>query len=82
MLAGGGTRLPGAFALEVLTGAALSGDALRLVGTGLLGAFTTFSTWMYDTHHLDRRRAVANIVVSLVLGLLVAALGRELGELF
>ena len=30
----------------------LSGDALRLFGTGLLGAYTTFSTWMLESHRL------------------------------
>ena len=43
-------NLSGAFVLGLLTGAALSGDALRLLGTGLLGAYTTFSTWALESH--------------------------------
>ena len=43
-------NLTGALALGVLVGAAVSGDALRLAGTGLLGAYTTFSTWMLESH--------------------------------
>ena len=41
-------NLSGAFVLGVLTGAALSGDALRLLGTGFCGAFTTFSTFQVE----------------------------------
>src|SRR5437764_8530535 len=38
-------NLLGAFALGVLAGTALGRDAYRVAGTGLIGAFTTFSTW-------------------------------------
>ena len=44
----------------------MTGDGLLLVGTGLLGSFTTFSTWMLETERLgeegEGRLAVANIV--------------------
>jgi CrcB protein len=77
-------NLSGAFALGLLVGAAVSGDALRLAGTGFLGAYTTFSTWMLETHRLAEdgrgRAAVANVAVSLAAGVLLAWLGRELGS--
>ena len=77
-------NLGGAFLLGVVVGAALHGDRYTLVATGLLGSFTTFSTWMFDTHRLarDGRRgaAAANLAASLVLGLLAVWLGRELGR--
>ena len=44
-------NLTGAFALGFVTGQ-LSGDAQLLVGTGLLGGYTTFSTWMFESHRL------------------------------
>jgi fluoride exporter len=76
-------NLSGAFVLGVLVGAEVGGDALRLVGTGFLGAYTTFSTWMLETHRLAEdgrsRAAAANVVVSLLAGLAVAWVGRELG---
>ena len=76
-------NLSGAFALGLLVGAAVGGDALRLAGTGFLGAYTTFSTWMLETHRLAEdgrgRAALANVAVSLAAGLLFAWLGRELG---
>jgi CrcB protein len=77
-------NLSGAFALGVLVGAAVSGDALRLAGAGLLGAYTTFSTWMLESHREAEEgrigAGVANLLLPLVLGLAVAALGRALGE--
>jgi CrcB protein len=64
-------------------GAAVGGDAYRFAATGLLGSFTTFSTWMLESHRLGEdgqlRLGVANLLVSLVLGVLLAWLGRELG---
>jgi len=76
-------NLSGAFAFGVLAGAAVSGDALRIAGTGFLGAYTTFSTWMLETHRLaeDGRAgpAVLNIGLSLAAGLLCAWLGHALG---
>jgi CrcB protein len=76
-------NLSGAFLLGVLTGAALGGDGLRLLGTGLLGAYTTFSTWALEAHRQGEdgrlHGAALNLAVSLVLGLACAWAGRELG---
>ena len=76
-------NLSGAAALGFITGIGLSGPALILVGTATLGSYTTFSTWMLDTHRLRDRGAVmkafANVAVSLVLGIAAIALGRALG---
>lgn len=77
-------NLSGALLLGVVVGAALQGDRYTLVATGLLGSYTTFSTWMLDSHRLARggRRAEAalNLAASLALGLLAIWLGRELGR--
>jgi CrcB protein len=76
-------NLSGALALGVLVGAALETDTMRLAGTGLLGAYTTFSTWALESHRLaedgQRLRGLLNFLVSLLLGVLVALLGRHLG---
>jgi CrcB protein len=76
-------NLAGAFALGVLVGARLDHDAYRVAGTGLLGAFTTFSTWALESHRLGEDGqlgvGVVNFAVSLILGLAVAWAGRELG---
>jgi len=73
----------GSFCLGVLTGAGVSGEALLLGGTAVLGSFTTFSTWMFETERLaeegEDRLAITNIAVSLVAGLLAAVIGWALG---
>ena len=48
-----------------------------VLGTGFVGAYTTFSSWMYEAHELSRPAAAANIVGSLALGLAAAQLGVE-----
>jgi CrcB protein len=45
-------NLTGGFVLGLLTGLAVTGDALLVFGTGLLGGYTTFSTWMVEAQRL------------------------------
>jgi CrcB protein len=76
-------NLSGACVLGILTGAALQGDAYRLWGVGLLGGYTTFSTWILESHRLaeEGRGALTalNVVASLVLGVLAVWIGRHIG---
>ena len=73
----------GAFVLGVLVGAAIDRDAYRLAGTALIGAFTTFSTWTYESHRLGEDGnpglGVLNFAVSLIAGLGAAWAGRQIG---
>jgi CrcB protein len=73
-------NISGAFVLGLLVGAALHGDALLLAGTALIGSYTTFSTWMFETHRLGEEGelwlALLNVAVSLAVGLGAAELGR------
>jgi fluoride exporter len=72
----------GSFGVGVLAGIVVGEDAYRLTATAALGSFTTFSTWMFDSERLlEQRRtelALANLLVSLLLGLLAVWAGREL----
>ena len=78
-------NLTGSFALGILIGAGVGGDALLLAGTSVLGSYTTYSAWMVDTDLLGEDgatgTAIANVVVSLVAGITLVALGRQLGGL-
>ena len=77
-------NLSGALLLGFFAGIALSPHVALLAGTGFVGSYTTFSTWMLETQRLGEERqlrpAVANIVVSLVLGLAAAWLGLWIGS--
>ena len=76
-------NLSGAFLLGLLTGLALTGNALLLAGTATLGSYTTFSTWMLETHRLaedgEVGLAVTNAVASVVVGVAAATLGHAIG---
>ena len=82
-------NVTGSFLLGLLVGLAahrgVSTQVVTVAGTGLLGAYTTFSTFSVDTvglaEHGRTRATLANVGVSLVLGLGAAAVGLALGAL-
>ncbi|MGO9248997.1 MAG: fluoride efflux transporter CrcB [Solirubrobacteraceae bacterium] len=79
-------NMSGTFVLGLLAGIALTGNAMTLAGSAGIGSYTTFSTWMLETHSLNedarRRAAVANVLVSVAVGLGAVALGRTIGAAF
>jgi CrcB protein len=78
-------NLSGALLLGLLAGVSLVGDGLLLAGTALLGSYTTFSTWVFESHRLgedgDVRLLWLNLALSLLAGVAAAELGRLLGGL-
>jgi len=74
------------FVLGVVAGAgrSVAPDVAVLLGTGFCGALSTYSTFSYETLRLvqdgARRYAVANVAVSLVVGIGAAALGWLMGS--
>jgi fluoride exporter len=76
-------NLSGATLLGFLVGLGFTGNRLLLAGTATLGSYTTFSTWMLETQRLAEDGEVAlagaNILISLVVGVSAAALGRLVG---
>lgn len=79
-------NLSGAFVLGLLTGLSVTGDALLILGTGLLGAYTTFSTWMVEAQRLgedgDLGLTVAYLAWSMIAGVATAGLGWVIGGVF
>lgn len=77
-------NLSGALAAGLVVGSIDSADAEFLIAGGLLGGYTTFSTWMLDTMVMwrDGRRveAAVNLGGSLVVGLVLAAAGWAIGR--
>jgi CrcB protein len=63
----------------------LSGNFRLFAIVGLLGAFTTFSTFGHETYELLRGGAwglaLANVMGSALLGLIAVVAGRSLGRL-
>ena len=76
-------NLLGSLVAGVLLGLMVSSTVHRLVATGLIGAFTTFSTWLFETQRLGEDgqlwSAALNLAGSLVLGVLAAWAGRHIG---
>ncbi|OLN24266.1 hypothetical protein BTO30_00210 [Domibacillus antri] len=58
----------GAFLLGLLIGYGIEGDWLLLCGTGFLGAFTTFSTWMMEADRMERKKAIFYVLVTCAAG--------------
>ncbi|OBI20639.1 camphor resistance protein CrcB [Mycobacterium sp. E2462] len=77
-------NVSGAALLGFLGALVLSKEAALLAGTAFVGAYTTFSTWMLETQRLGEERqlrtAVANVVVSVLLGEAAALLGQQIGQ--
>ena len=85
-------NISGSLALGFLTGLflyhGLSGDARTVVGTGFLGAYTTFSSFSYETFGLLRdgpragaAAALGNAFGSVIVGLVAATSGLGLAGL-
>jgi len=83
-------NISGSFLLGVLSGLGLyhafASDARLVLGTGFCGAYTTFSTFTFETVRLAERGSVAHgavrsVVVNTGGGLLAAAAGLALASL-
>jgi CrcB protein len=78
-------NIGGALALGLVAGAALEGEVLVIVAGGGIGSFTTFSTWILDSHRLaeagHRHLVWLNIGLSLLAGFAAVVLGNWLGGL-
>jgi CrcB protein len=77
-------NLAGTLVLGLVAGAALEGEALVIVAGGGIGSFTTFSTWMLDSHRLAEAGHAhlvwLNLGLSLVVGFAAIVAGHWLGS--
>jgi len=75
----------GSFALGILTTASLSPSLGFVFATGFCGAFTTFSSFAFETVRLyergKQRRALGNAVLTLVAALVGVTIGAVVGSL-
>ncbi|MFE9581328.1 fluoride efflux transporter CrcB [Nocardia sp. NPDC006044] len=77
-------NITGCLILGAITGAGLSAPWMLLAGTGFCGAFTTYSTFTYETvrlaQHRAYRQATLNATISITAGLTAAAIGYSLAH--
>ena len=77
-------NVSGSFLLGLLDGLVLSGDAMLIAGTATIGAYTTFSTWMFETQRLaedgEFATAALSIGASIVAGFAAVVLGHLIGR--
>lgn len=78
-------NISGALALGLLSGLTLPGEASMLIGTALIGSYTTFSTWMLESLQLQESgellAALGNVMLSLGAGFAAIAVGHLIGTL-
>ncbi|MEZ5076301.1 MAG: fluoride efflux transporter CrcB [Solirubrobacterales bacterium] len=76
-------NLTGTALLGLVAGLALDGEARTIVAGAGVGSFTTFSTWILDSHRLgsdgEARLAALNIGLSVAVGFAAVVLGHWLG---
>lgn len=84
-------NLIGAFVLAFITGALpylieVSNDLMTGLSVGLVGGFTTFSTFSFDSVNLLLNHKIGigllYVLVSLIGGLILAQIGTKLGQRF
>ena len=84
-------NLIGAFVLAFITGALpylieVSNDLMTGLSVGLVGGFTTFSTFSFDSVNLFLNHKIGigllYVLVSLIGGLILAQIGTKLGKSF
>ncbi len=78
-------NLTGSFTVGLLAGLHTPTHTMLILGTATVGSYTTFSTWMLETHRPaeDGEHGLArqNFAISLAAGLAAVLLGRVVGGL-
>lgn len=78
-------NITGAILLGLVNGIGIAGNLYLLLADGFLGAYTTFSTFMYEGFNLFQEKeqinAFAYVLGSLFIGIIGFIIGLELGKL-
>jgi CrcB protein len=78
-------NLSGCFLLGLVVGLGAGHRVQLLLGTALLGSYTTFSTWMLESHRSaqdgEPGLAWSQVAIALAAGLVAVVLGRAVGRL-
>ena len=78
-------NITGAILLGIISTVAVSDNVMLLLGDGFLGAYTTFSTFMYEGFNLfqgkEKLNAFMYIFCSIILGIVGYILGTYIGSI-
>lgn len=79
-------NITGAILLGMISAIGLNDNMMLLIGDGFLGAYTTFSTFMYEGFNFfkenEKRNAFFYITGSFILGVIGFIIGVEIVKLF
>lgn len=75
-------NITGAFLLGIVSSLHIGGYFYTLFGDGFLGAYTTFSTFMYEGFNLFQENEKLNAFVYILLSIILGILGYYLGVMF
>ncbi len=75
-------NITGAFLLGIVSNSGIDGNIYLLITEGFLGAFTTFSTFMYEGFVLIQENEKLNIVIYIIGTILLGLIGFTLGYYF
>ena len=73
-------NVAGSFLLGLLSGSAIDGDALAVLGVGFCGGLTTYSSFAVQTHRLGWARGAAYSAATIAIALAACALGYLVGQ--
>jgi fluoride exporter len=72
-------NITGALLLGILTGAQIDKNLYVLLGDGFLGAYTTFSTFMYEGFNLFQDNEKLNAFIYIIGSLFIGVVGFTIG---
>lgn len=72
-------NISGALLLGIIVGSGVGGRTAAFLGDGFCGAYTTFSTFMYEGFCLIRGNKMLNAAIYIALTLLLGIAGFSLG---
>lgn len=72
-------NITGAILLGVVSSIPVSSNMMLLLADGFLGAYTTFSTFMYEGFNLFQEREKINAFIYILGSLILGTVGFELG---
>ncbi len=72
-------NITGAILLGIVSTVRISGNMYILIGDGFLGAYTTFSTFMYEGFNMFRDREKMNAFIYIIGAIILGVIGFIIG---